>query len=157
MEKWKEQKGVTLSSLMVYVIAMLIITATVATVTSFFYQNVNNLSENAENIAKMNQFNMYFLEEVKKTDNTVLKISSDQREILFSSGNTYTFQDNAIYQNAIRICDWIQEANFKVRQENQRMIIQVYMVMGTNMEYAKTTDFVLESKLINSKSGPEQL
>ena len=37
----KNNKGITLTSLIIYIIGMLIVIATIATLTSFFYKNVN--------------------------------------------------------------------------------------------------------------------
>lgn len=40
----KSQKGVTLTSLIIYVIAMSIVVGTVAAITNFYYGNINGLS-----------------------------------------------------------------------------------------------------------------
>ena len=40
----KSEKGVTLSSLIIYVIAMVIVVSIIAVMTKYFYGNVNKLS-----------------------------------------------------------------------------------------------------------------
>lgn len=137
----KGNRGVTIASLTVYVIAMLLVIATIATITSFFYTNVSNLDDRSQNISEITKFNMYFLEETKKSENEVMVVSDKQ--ITFSSGNTYTFQDSSIYLNSIRICENVKNVKFSVENNEDREIISVLITIGDNLEYTKTTQYVL--------------
>lgn len=133
-------RGVTIASLTIYVIAMLIVIATIATITSFFYTNVNNLDTRSQNISEITKFNMYFLEETKKNGNKTMGVSDKQ--ISFSSGNIYTFQDNSIYLNNIRICENVKNVIFSIEKKENREIISVLITIGDNLEYTKTTKYV---------------
>lgn len=139
----KNQNGVTLSALIVYIIMMMIIVGTVATITSMFYRNINNFADNSENIAKINKFNMYFLEEVKQEENTIVSINKEGNQVTFSSGNSFRFQNKTLYFNSIKICENVQDAKFSVSEQNAHKIIEVYITIGNNMEYSKTTQYVL--------------
>ena len=48
----KNNHGVTITSLIVYVIAMLIVIGIIANLTSFFYTNVLNLEDESTNISE---------------------------------------------------------------------------------------------------------
>jgi hypothetical protein len=139
----KSNSGVTVASLTVYIIAMVIVIGIIASITSFFYTNVNNLDDISKNAAEFNKFNMYFIEDVKKTGNSVMLISSDKTSITFSSGNTYTFQDKSIYMNNIRICENIKNLKFELSNINQKDVVSVLVVVGDNFEYTTTKQYVL--------------
>ena len=91
----KSNRGVTIASLTIYVIAMLAVVGIIATITSFFYTNVTNLEDSSANVSEITKFNMYFLQEVKKTNNEIIELK--ENSITFSTGNVVTFQNNSIY------------------------------------------------------------
>lgn len=138
----KSNRGVTTTSLIIYVIAMTIVIGIIATINSFFYSNVMNLEDGSSNISELTKFNMYFLEDIKKANNDIVKLSNNS--ITFSSGNTFTFQDNAIYLNNIRICEDVQNLQFSVNENSDKNIINVLVTIGDNMEYTRTTKYVMK-------------
>lgn len=135
-------RGVTTTSLIIYVIALSIVIGIIASITSFFYTNVMNLEDNKEELTK---FNMYFLQEVKNADNEIF--SHTTNSITFSSGNTFTFADNSIYLNHSKICENIRNLQFSVEEINNKIIINVLITIGENMEYTKTTKYVLSNRM----------
>lgn len=137
----KNNHGVTITSLIVYVIAMLIVIGIIANLTSFFYTNVFNLEDESANISEISKFNMYFLEEVKNPNNSIAQINDNS--ITFVTGNTFIFQDNSIYLNNIRICENIKNLNFTKEETKSKEVINVLITVGDNMEYTKTIKFVM--------------
>lgn len=137
----KNNHGVTITSLIVYVIAMLIVIGIIANLTSFFYTNVFNLEDESANISEISKFNMYFLKEVKNPNNSIVEIK--ENKITFITGNTFIFQDNSIYLNNIRICENIKNLNFAKEEINSKDVIAILITVGDNMEYTKTTKFVM--------------
>lgn len=133
-------KGVTTTSLIVYIIAMLIVIGIIATITSFFYTNVLNLEDSSQNVSEITKFNMYFLQETKRNNNIV---KLNDTSITFLTGNTFTFQDNSIYFNNSRICENVNNLKFNVEEVNQKKVITVLITVGENLEYTKTTKFVM--------------
>jgi hypothetical protein len=138
-----KNSGLTTTSLIIYVIAMMIVIGIVATITSFFYTNVNSLNDNSDNISEITKFHMYFLGETTKKDNAILSIQDSS--ITFASGNTFTFQDNCIYLNHIRICEDVYNLKFSTSNVNSKTVINVLITIGQNNEYTKTTKYVLAS------------
>lgn len=137
----KNNHGVTITSLIVYVIAMLIVIGIIANLTSFFYTNVLNLEDESANISELSKFNMYFLQEAKNPNNSIVQIN--ENSITFITGTTFTFQDNSVYLNNIRICENVKNLKFSKEQINSKEVINVFITVGDNMEYTKNTKFVM--------------
>lgn len=141
----KQDAGITTTSIIIYVIAMMIVIGIIGTITSFFYTNVNDVEENSDYISEITKFHMYFLEETTNTQNKIYELTDTS--ILFRTGNSFTFQDNHIYYNQVKICDHISSLQFASEVQNNKTIIHVLITIGENGEYSKTTDYVLNSSM----------
>lgn len=138
----KSQRGITLLSLVVYVVGMSMVVAIVATITSFFYSNTKNMSESASNLSEFNKFNLEIAQEVKQTGNGISSIENDGTRIVFTSGNVYTFQDNGVYKNKIKICTGVTNCQFRKGMQEEKEIVTVLFQMEN---FARTVEYVLES------------
>lgn len=117
----KEQKGITLVSLIIYIVVMIIVIAVMGTIITQFYQNTNEVQQDTEDILEFNKFNTYFLKEVKTIGNRVDTIGEEGEYILFKSGNSFSFNQNSIYYNDIQICKDVQRLVFSfgiIKDEN---------------------------------------
>ncbi len=141
----KQNLGLTTTSIIIYVIAMMIVIGVIASITSFFYTNVSNVDENSNHIAEITKFHMYFLEETTKKDNTIYTIENES--ITFATGNTFTFQDNNIYFNHVKICEDVSNLQFAVENKNDKTIVKVLITFGRTNEYTKTTQYVLNTDM----------
>ncbi len=137
----KSSRGVTTTTLIIYVIAMLIVIGIIATITSFFYTNVTNLEDNSSNISEITKFNMYFLQEIKNSNNDIIAIN--EKSITFLTGNTFTFQDHSIYMNSSKISQNIKDLKFYAEEINSKKVVTVLITIGENLEYTKTTQYVM--------------
>ena len=81
----KSQKGITLVSLAIYLVAVTIIVGVVASITAFFYSNAEEINEATSAMGQYNIFNLTMLKEVKQAGNSIVSITSDQTRILFKS------------------------------------------------------------------------
>lgn len=140
----KQEKGVTLISVTIYVLVVLVVVSIISVITSFYYSNIVYVGDSGKNTADYTKFNTYFLQETQKKGNRVQEIAEDGSYIIFSSGNKYTYQDNCIYQNHIRICENVTNAAFKFERYYDKNIVSVFLVIGDNAEYSKTTEYVLK-------------
>lgn len=102
----KNEKGITLVSLVVYVIVMTLVIGIISSIITNFYKNTDTVKGNVEEIVKFSKFNNYFLKEVKTVNNKVDTISANY--ILFTSGNSFSISNNTIYYNNIEICNEVQ-------------------------------------------------
>lgn len=140
----KSQKGITLVSLIVYIIAMLIVVAIISVVTSYFYKNINISNESINNMTQFTRFNNYFSEDINKASNKVLeyKTADDISYIALTNGNQYTYlkENKSIYQNNVKICSNIEKCNFGMQIKNGKTVIVVeFQANGENeitMEYS---------------------
>ena len=94
----KNSKGITLISLIVYVVGMTLVVALIATITSFFYKNINVGDINTDNTTQFTKFSSVFSDEINREDNAVIDCKTYTENsikisyIIFSSGNQYTFK-----------------------------------------------------------------
>lgn len=112
----KKNKGITLTSLIIYVIGMTIMVATIATLTSFFYKNID-IGEITSDTTQYTKFSSILSEEINTQHNSVIDckaLTDGVSYIIFSSGNQYTFNENSksIYKNNVKICDNIEICDF---------------------------------------------
>lgn len=141
----KNNKGITLISLAMYVVAFAIIAGIVGTITSFFYTNVTELRESADSLGEFEKFNAAFLEAVKKTDVKVVDIENEGRKITFTSGEIFSFNqsDEGIYTNNIKMCEGVKECIFSIKENSAKPTVRVYLEIGT--DFAKTLQYVMNS------------
>ena len=107
----KNQNGITLVSLVIYVIIMIIVTGIMGSIINEFYTNTETVQGNVKEIVEFNKFNTYFLKEVKSYGNEVDHIDNSQNYILFKSGNAFSLSNNNIYYNNLKICSKVQDIN----------------------------------------------
>ena len=108
----KSENGVTLTSLIIYIIAMVIVVGITATLTNYFYGNIDKLTTRTQGSKEYTAFNSYFTEEINKKNNKVLADESTNNKIVFSNGNQYTYLSGKIYYNRILICRDVSSCNF---------------------------------------------
>ena len=68
----KSQNGVTMITLILYIASFVAITAVVAGITTFFYNNVEILDTSVGSNSQYNKLNLYILNECKKEGNSLV-------------------------------------------------------------------------------------
>lgn len=76
----KNEKGITLTALVVYVTVMSIAIAAIATITTYTYKNMNTLEEDSKYAVELNKFDMYFLKDVKKAEKIIIQEDQENEE-----------------------------------------------------------------------------
>lgn len=147
----QSEKGITLVSVIIYVIAMLIIISVITVLTSYFYRNVDINSVSEDLNQQYTRFNTYFTEEVNKKGNNILDIGESesttedepQKYIVFSSGNQYTYvpANDSIYVNSIKIAENIKDCTFEEITEDNKTKVKV-TISGEN-NFLRTTTYTL--------------
>lgn len=125
----KSEKGITISSLIVYVIAITIIVSIMTVITNNFYKNINNSTVKLEPYTEFTKFNTYFTEEVNKNGVRVLDYGPNY--IVFDNEVVYTFveENKAIYMNKVKICKQITNCIFSTEINNGEEVINVEMII----------------------------
>lgn len=135
----KKENGVTLVSLVVYVVAMIIVLGIMSAIITNFYKNTSTVQGNVQEIVNFNKFNTYFLKEVKKYNNKVDKIEDNY--IIFTSGNSFSISEGRVYYNNIKLCDKAQSLQFELEQ-NEEDVIKVTLRFEN---FSKSITYKLEN------------
>lgn len=148
----KNNKGVTLTSLVIYIVLVTVVMAIVMRITTHFSNNM----EDAANVAfetEFNKINLYLLDETKKTGNEIAQITQDGMAVSFSKGNRYVYNytDKSIYLNdGIKICQNIETCLFEQKTaENGKNILSLTITIDN---ITKTTEYVCSTK-VATQSG----
>jgi len=134
----KSEKGLSLTSVIVYIIGMLIVATIIGTFTIYFYNNLTN-SSNKANI-EYSKFNMNFLKDTKEENNKITNINNLANMIQFSNGTTYLYQDKSIYRNNVKISDNIEEFAIIYEVQNNKAVIKTLFQVD-NKSY--TTSYIM--------------
>lgn len=131
----KSEKGITLISLIIYVIALTIVIGIVAVISGYFYNNIATSSEDIEPMVEYTKFNSFFSEEVNEKGIKVLDCKTttdntgkiDTSYIVFDNGVQYTYisANKGIYRNKVKIARGIDECTFEYKVENAKDIVNV--------------------------------
>lgn len=129
----KSEKGITLISLTIYIIAMVVVVAIVSIISTFFYKNTNYIGNKLDPIKEYTKFNSFFSNEVNHQNIKILECKEDY--IIFDNGVQYTFIDKqGIYRNKVKIAKNItkkdKQAVFIEKIENGKTVIQVNFIIG---------------------------
>jgi len=139
-------KGITLVSLSIYIVAMLVIVAIISAITTFFYGNVVNMSDEAKLIAEFDKFNSYMIDETKIEGNLISELAEENKKIAFNSGNIYKIEAYGIYRNDTRIFEASMDlvnSYFYKTEENNKEIVGIKIV--TNENYSNTVEYILQT------------
>ena len=164
----KSEKGVTLISIIVYMIGIIIVLSILATLSSFFFQNKEYVLDDSRYISEFNKFSMYFISDVKNNKTAEIepvyqKINGTETtkvagmRITFSDGTVYTYReitdetgdyDYGIYRNKAKICTNISSCSFsidpasnKLERADGKRVISVTMTID---DFTTTNSYVLK-------------
>lgn len=110
----KSQKGVTLISLVIYVMSFLVIVSIIALISNFFFNSSKVISSQATATIEFDMLNLYLSKESKEYENWITELKDDdaaiegiEKKIVFSNGNEYIFKkddENEEYGKIIFSC-----------------------------------------------------
>lgn len=150
----KKENGITLASLVLYVIIFSFTLGLLATLSSFIYGNINSINSDSISSEEFNKFNINFLKDVKEYTDAEVYTGNDLVTISFGTSNktvyTYKSSDKAIYKNKVKIATNI--LNFQATKQTDtahknKKVINVTIETGRNAEkpnFTKTIGYVLK-------------
>lgn len=145
----KKEKGVTLISLIVYVILMTFVVAGISAITTTFYTNVNDMDKSSESSVSFSKFNMYFINDIKSENVRIVDSTSTSVVLSFKGNNgaqqtvTYKAQGDGLYRDKVKIFNKLKD--IKIDANETSGIVTVYLKIN---DYEKTTAYKLEKKLV---------
>lgn len=138
----RSERGLTLSSVIIYVIAMLLVVSIISVITGYFYKNVNTDLNKNSYMEQYTKFNSYFSEEVNKEGNKVIEAGTKEENqdgvtyktnfIAFSDGTCYTYSEanKSIYKDDMKICTGIDTCTFNSTVNEKMYTIKVEFKAG---------------------------
>jgi len=109
----KSEKGISLVSLIIYLITITVVVGIVARISTYFYKNLNSLTDESVSESQFTRFNSYFTNDINISGNYIRDIGENQEYVIFyKSNNQYTYNENAIYLNNVKICSNVDDCEF---------------------------------------------
>ena len=144
----KSEKGITLVTMVVYSIMMMIVIGIVAAIQANVNKNLANLDTIQGYVPEFNKLSMYMLDETKKENNGIKKVSGDGFAIEFKLGNKYIYTDNSIYKittdnKKIKICNNVKDCKFQYDIENNKDIVKVNLKVGETTTINQIMEYVM--------------
>lgn len=138
----RNQKGITMASLGIYIVVCMIVVAMLATITANYRNAIKDMDDDSEYATEYSKFNLYFLEETKNTTNKKPEITGEDNNynsIKFQTGNEfkYDIQNKILYLNKntgekIKLIKKVETCTFSLDSENGKNVITV------NIKISKT-------------------
>ena len=139
----RKEKGITLISLVIYIIGLIVIMSVVGTLMSFYNNNVIKLNDTSDVNMELSKFTAKMIEETKQAGNAITEIAGTT--IKFSNGNIYTYQDNKIYENSIVVSQHVKEFLAELETDGNKQILRIYIVLEKgNSKIEKNLSYVIE-------------
>ena len=162
MNKIKENQGITLVVLIIYVILTIIILGILTTLTMHFRSNIDKVNVQTAYDTEFDKLNMQLIKETKIEKNFIDTGTATDVSITFKNGNTYTYDPSsrAIYlNNNIKIAEYLTDVEFYVKEEENRQKLTVilnvidsprkieYVIAGEKFEQKKATEYENNGKI----------
>ncbi len=140
----KSDKGVTLIALVIYIAVFTIVVSTMGLLSSYFYNNMHLIKDDASYVVEYNKFNMFFIQDVKHNSTATI----ENNVIKFEDGTIYEYKSNSIYRNDKEIAANVKSATFnlktyKVENTTKNLILVNLNIGEGEKEYQKEIEYVL--------------
>lgn len=148
----KKESGITLVTLIVYLMIVSAILAALTNLSSHVYKNIGKLGSENLSAEEFNKFNVNFVKSVKSNKKATVTNNNQNVTIEFDDGTTYNYinGENSIYKNKIKIAKNINYFTADVQNINNKNVIQVQIGTGKkdtavgNNDFGKTINYVLK-------------
>lgn len=140
----KSQKGITLTSLTVYIIGITIVLATVTVISTHFYSNTYSTVGDINPLTEYTKFTSFFADEVNHSKIRVLDCKDSY--IIFDNGVQYTFlgENKAIYRNKVKVCKNVTNCFFEYKVQNGKEVVITRITME-NEEKPREVTYTLKN------------
>ena len=152
-------KGITMISLIIYIIVITFILSGLTAITTSFYKNVNEVDSASESAVAFSRFNMYFLNDIKEEEAEITDVTPDGKSIAISfkrdgqtSVVTYRLSGKSIYRNNVKICNKVKDLKIDASPGKESKVITISMNIS---DYEKATTYNVEPKIIIKNAEAE--
>lgn len=132
----KSNKGITLTSLIIYIIVFTIVIGTVATLSGYFTSNLNNVVISSDASEQYTRLTTYLSNDINSINFETMDVGDDYINITFKDGSyhKYLYNDNKIYyisakeetlDKKISLCVKIEDCNFTYENNKLKISIKI--------------------------------
>jgi hypothetical protein len=135
----KSNKGMTLISLMVYIIALAIVIGVISMFTKYFYKNKNETIVSNKTTEQYTMFLTYLTDDINSENVKDLNVDADNINLYFTDGSVhqYAFDESGkkiyyvlydskyVKQKQIVLCDNVESSEFSYDSENDKIKTQI--------------------------------
>ncbi len=145
----KDEKGITLAALVLYVMVFSITIALLASLSGYIFNNMDKISSEQISSEEFNKFNVHFVKDVKESKNAIANTDQSGNVVIeLDSGANYTYRksEKSIYKNKEKIARNIVSFLASTKVENNKNIIEITVKTGkieNNPIFNKTIKYVL--------------
>lgn len=142
----KTEKGITLTSVVVYVLIATALISSTALLSSFFFSNMSLIKEQNQYAPEFNKFSMFFIEDVKNNKSAEVTTT----KVTFADGTVYEYKSNekAVYRNDTKITEKLDSFTFSsseyVVSNTTKQIINVKMMIDGVPNSINGIEYVLK-------------
>lgn len=141
MKKLSSDKGITLLDVIIYMIATLLVIGLMTSVRQFFFGKMKVVQSVAKYAQEFDNFNAYFVKDVKKNENvTINEISADDIKIILSDNTVYSYKKRTnseigdIYRNAVKVASNVKSLNCTKNiiyiNNTRKILLRLEIVIG---------------------------
>lgn len=142
----KSEKGITLTSLVIYVIGITIIFAVVANLTIYFNKNSRTIEYTTNNSVQITRLNQYLINDTKK-ENAQITEANENIIIIQANGETikYTYDKNSkgIYRNKVKIANDVQSLEIKKDIIYDKTKLLLNITIGMQEQIQKDLEYII--------------
>ena len=143
----KEEKGITLITLTIYIIILTIVLELVALFNGNLFPQIKKLNNGNVSAEEFNKFNVSFVKDIKEAKTATVESSAHDVTITLSSGvhYYYVYNDEAIYREKVKIAKNISVFTANYSTQSSKNIIAIHIVTGheEDKQFEKTINYVM--------------
>jgi len=132
----KSNRGVTLTSLIVYIIVFTIVIGTVATLSGYFTSNTDEVVITTNSSEQYTRLTTYLSNDLNSINYSNINVGQDNIEVTFVDGSShqYVYNNNIIYyiskqevqvDKTITLCKEVTNYSFTIDEENKKLKISI--------------------------------
>lgn len=131
----KNESGITITSLVIYVMTLTLVVGLLSFITIFFNKNVTNVISTIGESVEYSKFNLYILKYVKN-GYEIIDSQNDEEKcyIIFSNGEdtiTFSLIQNILYFNKAKLCSNVDEFKWKEKiAENGKNVLETLITIN---------------------------
>lgn len=146
----KSKRGITVTSIMVYVLLFFAFTTIATVISSRFNKNLFNDRGNAINITAINKLEYNLLSSAQNSYNVDIVANGNNRTLTFSNSDVYVFDNdnNVIYKNGGKLVKFVKESKVKIQED----VIAIDLTLNKYTNEVSRSIKVKCSSKINSTS-----